>query len=271
MRDILLVLGMLAAALGLRAFGHPWLRKAGALLLLVATYVAAWTWTDSHVGGLVAVTGWFFLPWLEILTRVRRLRLPLDKALKSAFPPSSERFPQLHQMTGELEAEGFEQVDDTSFEWDGARQFMRLFYHPAERTQAAISLLEQGEMALAWVSLASRTPDDRTWTTWNYPFSQTMKLPPETHLQAVLEAGSFAGLLDQHRVFLEKSALTPDDLAAQDPDGFAELIRRETRRQVDHNLDQGLIKLSGEGTFCYSWRGYLFLWRQFLRDMVRLS
>ena len=48
-------------------------------------------------------------------------------------------------------------------------------------------------------------------------------------------------------------------------------LRTESRRQVDHNLDQGLITLSGEGTFRYSWRGYLFLWRQFLRDMVRLS
>src|SRR6187402_3159894 len=136
MRELLLVLGMVAAALGLRAFEHPWLRKTGALLFLAATYVAAWTWTESHVAGLVAVGGWFFLPWLEILTRVRHLRLPLDKTLKSGFPPSFERFPQLVEMTRELEAEGFEQADDTSFEWAGARQFMRLFYHPEERTQA---------------------------------------------------------------------------------------------------------------------------------------
>jgi hypothetical protein len=271
MREVLLVLGLVAGAFGLRTFGHPWLRKAGALLLLAASYVAAWALTGSHLAGMLAVGAWFFLPWLEILTRVRRLRLPLDRALKPTFPPSPERFPQLPEMTEELEAEGFERVDDTSFEWEGTRQFMRLFYHPAERTQAAISLLEQGEMALAWVSLASRTPDDRTWTTWNYPFSQTMKLPPEARLQAVLEAGSFAGLLDEHRGFLGEFALTPDDLAAPDPDAISELIRRETRRQVDHNLDQGLIKLSGDGTFCYSWRGYLFLWRQFLRDMVRLS
>ncbi len=43
------------------------------------------------------------------------------------------------------------------------------------------------------------------------------------------------------------------------------------RDQVDHNLDRGLIKLSGNGTFRYSWRGLCYLWMQSVKDMVRLS
>jgi hypothetical protein len=271
MDEWLLTLGVAVAGLGFRSFERPWLRKAGAVCFLGASYLAGLALTGSHVVGAVMVAGWFFLPWLEILLRIRHLRMPLDKTLKSGFPPSSDRFPQLGEMTAEIEAAGFERVEDASFEWDGSRQFMRLFHHPGERLQAAVSLLEQGTMALAWVSVSSRLPDGRTWTTWNYPFSHTMMLAPETRLQPVLDADSFAGLLAAHQEMLWSDGLQPDEMAETEPEAFAELIQRETRRQVDHNLDQGLITLSGEGTFRYSFRGYLFLWRQFLRDMVRLS
>lgn len=271
MNGLLLVMGVVLAGVGLRTFTHPWLRKLGALCYLAATYLAGWLWTGRHLAGALAISTWFFLPWLEILMRIRRLRLPLDKPLRASFPPSSERFPQLGEMTEEIEEAGFERIEDASFEWADSRQFMRIFYDEEEKLQAAISLLEQSGLAMAWVSLSSRLPDGRTWTTWNYPFAHTMKLAPETRLHTVLEADSFADLLGAHREFLDRSALSVEDLAAADPESFPALIQRESRRQVDHNLDMGLIKLSGEGTFRYSWRGYFFLWKQFLRDMVRLS
>jgi len=271
MHEWLLILGVAVAGFALRSFEHPWLRKAGALCFLGASYLAAWALTGSHSAGVGAVAAWFFLPWLEILMRIRHLRLPLEKTLKSAFPPSSDRFPQLREMSAEIEEAGFEQVEDASFEWEGSNQFMRLFHHQGERLQAVVSLLEQGKMALAWVSVSSRLPDGRTWTTWNYPFSQTMMLPPETQVHSVLNAESFDGLLAAHREMLMTYGLQPEEMAETDPEAIVDMIQRETRRQVDHNLDRGLIMLSGEGTFRYSFRGYLFLWRQFLRDMVRLS
>lgn len=271
MQGTLLVLAVVAAGMGLRTYAHPLLRKLGALCYLGATYLAAWWWLESHWAGLLAVTAWFFLPWLEILTRVRALRLPLDRVMRTAFPPSAERFPHLSDMTGEIEDAGFEHIEDTVFEWADSQQFMRLFYRAEEKLQAAICLLEQGGLSMAWVSLSSRAPDGRTWTTWNYPFSHTMKLPPGTTLQTVLEAESFEHLLEAHRARLHRDGMTLDDLAAPDAEALPALIQQESRRQIDHNLDMGLIKLSGDGTFRYSWRGYFFLWKQFLRDMFRLS
>ncbi len=271
MQEWLLTVGVLVAGLGLRTFDHPLMRKAGALCFLAASYLGALALSGSHAAGCAAVAAWFFLPWLEILVRIRHLRLPLEKPLKSAFPPSADRFPQLGEMSAEIEEAGFERVEDMTFEWDGSSQFMRLFHHPRERFQAVVTLLEQGSMALAWVSVSSRLGDGRTWTTWNYPFSYTMMLPPETRLNSVLDAGSFEGLVGAHREFLLSDGMQPEEMEPTDPDAFAEVIQREMRRQVDHNLDQGVIMLAGEGTFRYSFRGYLFLWRQFLRDMVRLS
>ncbi|MGI8604412.1 MAG: hypothetical protein ACR2OZ_15665 [Verrucomicrobiales bacterium] len=271
MRETLIVAGVLLAGWALRTYGHSAPRKVGALAFLFATYLAGWFLTGAHIVGVLAVAAWFFLPWLEILTRIRHLRLPLDKHLRSAFPPSSQRFPQLSSLTAAVEAENFESVEDTTFEWSGASQFMRLFYHRADKQQAAICLLEQGGIGVVWLSLSAKTPDERTWRTWNYPFSHTMKLAPDTTLNVVNNVDTFEDLMGAHRDFLDRQGLTADKLADQDPESFVDILQRETRRQVDHNLDQGLIELSGEGTFRYSWRGYLYLWRQFLRDMVRLS
>ena len=42
------------------------------------------------------------------------------------------------------------------------------------------------------------------------------------------------------------------------------------RRCLDHNLTRGIIRLTGDGHFHYSPRGLLFLWGQYIKDMVRL-
>jgi hypothetical protein len=42
------------------------------------------------------------------------------------------------------------------------------------------------------------------------------------------------------------------------------------RKQVEHNLAAGIIRLTGDGHFQYSARGLIFLWGQFIKDMVRL-
>jgi hypothetical protein len=55
-----------------------------------------------------------------------------------------------------------------------------------------------------------------------------------------------------------------------DPEELEDNIEREMRTQVDHNLESGLITLTGDGHFKYSTRGLFFLWGQFIKDMVRL-
>jgi len=62
-----------------------------------------------------------------------------------------------------------------------------------------------------------------------------------------------------------------DDLRMPDPDLLEENIEREMREQVQRNLDEGIIRLTGDGHFRYSKRGLVFLWGQFVKDMVRLS
>ena len=48
-------------------------------------------------------------------------------------------------------------------------------------------------------------------------------------------------------------------------------VQKDLRAQVAHNLAAGVLQPVGETEVRYSWRGLLFLWFQFLRDLVRFT
>src|ERR1041384_607221 len=173
---ILLGVGVLAVAL--RSFQSSFSQKAGALAILIVTYLLFYFTTGSEVLGGVAAAAWFFLPWVEILTRIRMLRLPKEKQLRPKSPPSSDTFPALSEITREIEEEGFLYVSDAGWDWEDYRQFFRLFYREEDRAQAAICLNEQRDFSFYYLRISSRTKDDTVWTTWNYPLSYGLKVSP---------------------------------------------------------------------------------------------
>src|SRR6266705_2313623 len=107
---LFLTLGVALLSVGLRSFQNSYSQKAGALGILVASFLAIYFITGSWVLGLTAAVSWLFLPWLEILTRIRALRLPKEKQLRPKSPPSSDAFPALSEITREIEDEGFAHV-----------------------------------------------------------------------------------------------------------------------------------------------------------------
>lgn len=272
MAEILIVLGVLVLSFGLRTFQSRLLRKAGALGVLAATFLAFYLFTGRVAAGFAGLLLWFLLPWVELLTRIRRLRLPIGKTLQNEAPPGNSRFPDLNGLTDEIEVEGFEYVADTGWDWDGMHQFYRLFYHPEFREQAAICLTEQEGMSWVSLSVTSRDPRGTTYRTTNLPFSSPMKMAPEVRLRQAPRAEDFVELLDLHRNWMEGLGFIPEDLVEEDPGKLSGLIEQETGRQIRHNFDAGLIK-PGEaaGTFRYSWRGLVYLYCQLVKDMVRMS
>src|SRR5947208_11963071 len=110
----------------LRTFHNSYAQKAGALGILAATFLAVFFATDNWMWGLVAAVGWLFLPWLEILTRIRALRLPKEKQLRLKSPPSSDTFPALSEITREIEDEGFVHLGDAGWDWEGYGRFSQL-------------------------------------------------------------------------------------------------------------------------------------------------
>lgn len=272
MFEFLIIAGVIVLAVACKTFTHPFYRRLGNLAILAASFLTGYFLSGGNIiWGVIAMFSWFFLPWLEILTRVRNLRLPLDKKLRHRFPPTQEQFPLLGDFTSEVKEEGFEHVDDAGWEWDEMKQFVRFFQHSDKKHQAAIYLNEQTHLVYAYISISSRTADGNTWTTWNYPFSYTMKFAPEFHLNRVIDAHSFLELFDCHESFLLRQGITNEKLIDIDPDNVQTVTENELRNQIDHNLDKGLIRLSGKGTFRYSWRGMFYLWFQSIKDMVKMS
>ena len=268
---ILLTLGVAVLGFALRTFQHPIFQKLGALAILATSFLLGWFLTGHVAAGVACSLSWFFLPWLEILTRIRKLRLPLEKKLRPKSPPSRDDFPWLDELTQEIEDEGFLHLDDTGWDWDDCQQFFRLFYKSEDRSQSAICLVDQDGMGFYYLSVSSRAKDGTVWTTWNYPFSNSLKRVPRLKINRVRGSQSFLQLHASHRAFLLKNQVTTEQLVELDPDAIPLDIQNDLRAQIAHNLNKGVLTPAGEGHIRYSWRGLVYIWFQFLRDLVRFT
>ena len=272
MRSCLIVVGLFVLAIALRSARKALVRKLGALVFLAASFMAFFYLSSGCWWvGLIGVGLWFFLPWVELLTRIRRMRLPMENRLKQKEVPDPTIFPNAVEAAGAMEDAGFDHVDDCGWEWGGMKQFFRLFWHPEERAVGAVCLCEQGEVAFAFISVTSRDKTGRVWRTTNFPFSATLKCPPQMKWNHVpCERACFHQILKDHHEFLRRSNVDPDTLLMPDPDEIEDSIETEMQTQIRHNLKAGIIRETGDGHFEYSFRGLLFLWGQFVKDMVRL-
>lgn len=269
--NVLIVLAVAVLCLALRSYRHPVLHRAGTLGVFATSFLAGWLLGGHLLLGVAFAATWVLLPWLEILTRVRKLRLPIERRLKSRTPPNRSDFPNFNDLTDEVEAEHFEHVDDIGWDHDEQRQFYRVLYQPDSRTETAICLVEQNEVAFYFVSITSRGADGQTYMTWNYPFSYGLRLLPRLRLHRTTGDLPFAEMLSEHRLFLDRSNVGVDDVQAQTPEELRARLETDMHDQILHNLDRGLLVRDGAENIRYSVRGMLFLWFQFLRDLVRLS
>jgi len=272
MRETLVVVGLVLLGLGLRSARKGLSRKLGALMLLVAGFLMFWFLTGcAWAGVLFGVLPWFLLPWVELLTRIRRMRLPIDNRLCHQEPPDPSFFPNAPEAAVAMDEAGFDHVDDCGWDWSGMHQYFQLYWHPEERAEAAICLCEQGNVAFAFLTVTSRDKAGRTWRTTNFPFSPTLKCPPQLNWNHVpCERNCFHQILEDHRQYLRRMKVDPEALRIPDPEQMEEAIEAELQQQIRHNLEAGIIQPSGERHFEYSTRGLFFLWGQFVKDMVRL-
>jgi hypothetical protein len=61
-----------------------------------------------------------------------------------------------------------------------------------------------------------------------------------------------------------------DAIEALDEEKIEYEMERDLREQIAHNIHKGVLKQTPEGDVKYSWRGMIYLWCQFLLDLVRL-
>lgn len=270
-REALIVVGLVVFAAAFRSCRRNWSRKVGALTFLVASFFALYFLTRCWWAGSLAVLAWFFLPWVELLGRVRKLRLPVENRLQHRTPPEDEFFPNATRALAAMSDAHFEHVTDAAWQWAGMEQYFRLHWNPEEKAVASVCLCEQENVAFAFISITSRAEDGSLYRTTNFPFSPTLKSPREFHWNHVpCERNCFHQILEDHRAYLKKRKVSPDALALPDPDTLADQVEEEMRLQIEHNLQYGIIAPTGDGHFRYSTRGLFFLWKQFAKDMIRL-
>src|ERR1700730_12209127 len=239
---LLLTLGVVVLSVGLRSFQDSYAQKAGALGILAATFLAVYFVTDSWIWVLAPAMGCLFLPWLEILTRIRALRLPKEKQLRPKSPPSSDIFPTLNEITREIENEGFVHVNDAGWDWEDYRQFLRLFYKDEDHAQATICLNEQHDLSFYYLRISSRAKGGTIWTTWNYPLSYGLKLTPQFRINRQRPDQSFWQLYQSHREFLRKNSVEVDTIDALDEERIQLEMENDLRDQIEHNINKGVLK-----------------------------
>lgn len=268
---VLIVAAVAVLSVALRTYRHPIVRRIGTLGVFGTSFLAGWLIGGSLLLGVLFASSWLLLPWLEILTRVRKLRLPMDRKLEPSAPPARGDFPNLGELSDDIEESGFEQLEDFSWSADTQKHYYRFFYQAESCTEAAVCLVEQDGLSFYYLSATSRTTNGDTYITWNYPFSYGLRLLPTLHLQRVESSLSFNELLADHRHFLDQHSVGLDHVEPQTPESIRVHIESDLKRQIAHNLSIGLLARAGEDKIRYSARGMLFLWFQFLRDLVRLS
>jgi hypothetical protein len=270
MKGLLLILGVVALSLALRTLPWTFTRKLGALGFLAASFMLGYFASGKIWIGAVTVAMWFLFPWIELITRTRKMRLPVKRSLSRQSPPGSQRFPELNSITEEIEAEGFVYVKDSGWKWNDTNQFYRFFYHEEKRTHATICFTEQSFFSYACVSISVRHEDGRVFRTANLPFSSPMKSPPNIVQRRDLDSFSFQDFVQGHEIWLEAIGLATADFADQSPEDIIAQVESESGNQIHHNVDSGIIALCEKAeTWRYSWRGLLYLYFQTLKDFVR--
>ena len=269
--SLLLVLGVAILGLGLRTFRHPIFQRLSIVCLLFTSFLIGYLPTGSWPVGVTLAAFWVLLPWVEIIARVRKLRLPVERVFSESAPPRDELFPFLNLLTEEIEAQDFTFADELSCDWQNQRQFIRLFHRNTDQSQMAICLIHQRQLAFCYVSLMTRSRGGKVFLTWNYPFAYSLKFLPNTRVQRVKADLSIEEICQAHRVMLSKEHLENLDVLPLEPDHMRDLLEQDLKDQIDHNVRSGLLTPTGNQEVRYTWRGMFYLWSRFLLDFVRLT
>jgi hypothetical protein len=268
--SILLVLGVIVLGAAFRTYHSPICQRLSVTCFVSASFLIGYLPTGSWYLGFAAVSLWFLLPWLEILTRIRRIRLPLDRSFREKTPPRTDLFPFLEDLTDEMEKEDFQLAEDVGYDSDVQEQFLRLFHRASDHVQASVCLVNQRELAFYYVSLTTRSRDGQLFVTWNYPFSYSLKFAPKTRVRRVRSTLTTRQMCEAHRSLLKRERIRDGDILPLNPEQFRDLLEQDLRAQIDHNVRSGLLKPAGTQLVRYTWRGMFYLWFQFLRDFLRL-
>ena len=246
------------------------LRKCLSLSLVPISCLIAGLLFDSYIGVLWVLAVWLTIPGLEVFLRYRGV---LIEPVRQLFTPCPNIYlvPHTEQALEELEDEGYDLVDSSSWRWEGMNKHFQFYWHPEKRAIASLVICEQANLVFSYLNLRSFDSNGNSWRTTNFPFSPTLAPVPTTQVRRIpCEESSFLKLQKRHDQFLEKFITASDDLVIPDPDIIKTDLRQEMMEQIQWNLSKGLIKQHSDGEYTYSAKGLLYRWWIAVKDLIRL-
>ena len=247
-------------------------RKLGMIPIWLASGLAAYFFFNSILMAFIMLMAWIFFPLLEMVFVLRKLRVPQHRELTDARPPREE-FEELSDMTQALVEAGFEQIDECRLQPAQHQQYYRIFIHEDSLTQATIGYIAQGPVGFHFTAFTSNSRDGRRWVTWDYPLTYGLVMPPEMAVYRALHCQDIPELYQTHLDFLEINEVRTDDLQPGERTQEAARARLEEtlNQQVEYNISRGYlapVTKPDTDSFCYSWRGTLYVAGQVLRDLL---
>ncbi|MES2570566.1 MAG: hypothetical protein V4710_11000, partial [Verrucomicrobiota bacterium] len=79
---------------------------------------------------------------------------------------------------------------------------------------------------------------------------------------------TFFELYASHCEFLRINGIQIETLHALESEKIQAEIQEDMHAQLRHNIQTGVLTTTASGEVRYSWRGLIFIWLQFMRDLV---
>ncbi len=272
MKYTLIIISIIFLGASLRATRKKCLRKLGVLLFVFATGLAGYFLFDKIWVGVLSALLWVFFPWIELLLCVRKTLLPLENKLSKQDLPCESYFPEAAKIKKAFLEKSYEHVTDCGWKWAKSHEHYSFFWHPSKKHLAAICHRVQPCVTFCYLNIVSTTKDGTLWRSSNFPFSPSLPIPPSTRYNHITEGNISCPLqvLYAHELFLYDQGVEPAELINNQFSEVEKVFEHEMRSQIDYNLKHGLIRLTGDGHFKYSFRGLCYLWIQILKDMFRM-
>jgi len=270
LRELLGCFVLMLGGLSLLQIGNIALRKIGMALIWLSSGLAAYFFTGSVVLAALMLVAWMFFPLWEMLFVLRKLRVPRHRELADSRPPRDE-FEELGEISDQLAATDFQQLDECRLRPAQHEQYYRIFTRRDGLVQATVGYVSQGAIGFHFIAFTSAHQDGRRWITWDYPLTYGLVMPPGTAVYRALHCETVPELYQAHLDFLEINGLKKENLAIGERTAEAARARLEQtlNQQIEYNISRGyLAPATDSESFCYSWRGTLYVAGQVLRDLL---
>ena len=271
MREAAIIITLIILAIGLRMGRGRIPKKLGAIVFLIAMGYFRFALT-GHWGGFIAsISLCSLLPLVFIYLNRAKKTYHLKPKPLTCFSEADEAFyPHANNYRMQLEELGFEEFAQNSWQWLESYEHHRFLWHPEYCSVASICLCEREKVAFSFVIFYSIFEDGTSVKTTNYPFSSPLIHPPKSHWNHVpCEEKDITVILKAHQNIIEKHNTTPCSLRLPEPNEVSVKWAEELAEQANYNLAKKLIRTEEE-QFCYTPRGYLYLWGQAVKDFIRL-